>query len=66
MITREERQWTFLPDAAWRPGTYALVVETVIEDLAGNNVGKPFDVDIFENVQRTLTSESVTLPFEVR
>ena len=39
---------------------------TTIEDLAGNNIGKSFEVDLFEGVQRRLTNSTVKLPFEVR
>ena len=62
----QERRWNFVPSAPWHPGTYQLVVETTIEDLAGNNIGKPFDVDLFESVQRRVTNSTVRLPFEVR
>jgi hypothetical protein len=61
-----ERRWTFSPVAAWRKGIYQLAVETTIEDLAGNNIGKPFEVDVFDGVQRRLTNSTVTVPFEIR
>ncbi|MCI0391603.1 MAG: Ig-like domain-containing protein [Acidobacteria bacterium] len=62
----QERRWVFTPSKPWRPGSYKLVVQTTIEDLAGNNIGKPFDVDLFEGVQRRLSTSTVQLPFEVR
>jgi hypothetical protein len=62
----QERRWTFTPAAPWSAGAHALVIATTIEDLAGNNIGKAFDVDVFEDVQRTLTSEMVKLPFTVK
>ena len=62
----QERRWTFVPSNAWRRGPYKLVIQTTIEDLAGNNIGKPFDVDLFEGVQKTLTTSTVKLAFEVR
>jgi len=34
--------------------------------LAGNNIGKPFEVDLFERVQRRLAQSTVKLPFDVR
>lgn len=61
-----ERHWTFVPARFWRPGPYQLAVQTTIEDLAGNNIGKPFEVDLFEPVQRRLSNTTVKLPFEVR
>ena len=62
----EERRWSFLPTHPWSRGTYQLVVPTNIEDLSGNNIGKPFEVDLFEGIQRRLTSPVVKLSFEVR
>src|SRR5258708_668891 len=65
-LAGQERQWTFTPAPLWLPGPYQLVIQTTIEDLAGNNIGKPFEVDLVEPVQRHLTNASVKLPFEVR
>jgi len=62
----QERRWSFVPNAPWHTGHYQIRVQTTIEDLAGNNIGKPFDVDVFESVQRRVTNSSVSLPFEVR
>ena len=62
----EERRWTLVPDAAWRPGTYKLLIRTTIEDLAGNNIGKAFDVDKLEVIRKQPGSSTVTLAFEVR
>ena len=44
----------------------AAVTTTILEDLAGNNVGKPFDVDLFDNIQRRLTTKTVTRFFTIR
>jgi len=62
----QERRWNFVPNAAWHTGHYQIRVQTTIEDLAGNNIGKPFDVDLFESVQRQVTNSTVSLHFEVR
>ncbi|MBI3414991.1 MAG: hypothetical protein HY043_06660 [Verrucomicrobia bacterium] len=61
----EERQWTFTPTDPWQRGSHKLVVQTTLEDLAGNNIGKPFEVDLFEGVQRQPVHSTVKLPFEV-
>jgi len=61
-----EMQWRFTPRAAWKPGAYRLVVDTAIEDLAGNHIGQPFDVDVFENVTEHITTRTIDLPFNVR
>ncbi len=65
-LGNEERQWSFIPSQSWRGGRYELVVQTTLEDLAGNNIGKPFEVDLLEPVQRRISNSSVRVPFEVR
>ena len=61
----EERRWTFVPAGPWPRGAHRLVVETTIEDLAGNNIGKPFEVDIFDDAAERLTNLTVKLPFAI-
>ena len=41
-----EGSWSFVPDASWRAGTHVLVVETRLEDLAGNSLARVFDRDL--------------------
>ena len=65
-IEQQDRVWLFVPDEPWKAGSYRLLVQTTIEDLAGNNVGKPFEVDLFSDVQKRLTREVVERAFEVR
>ena len=61
-----ERRWTFVPAEDWRERSSKLVVETIIEDLAGNNIGKPFEVDLVEPTRRQLTRPTVALDFTLR
>jgi hypothetical protein len=60
-----ETTWEFTPQEAWRPGDYRLVIDTRLEDLAGNSIGKPFEVDLFRTVQREVKAEMVSRPFTV-
>jgi hypothetical protein len=64
-IEREETRWIFTPPAGWKPGGYSVRIDTSLEDLAGNRIGRPFDVDTFERVERPL-KKFATLPFRVR
>jgi hypothetical protein len=61
-----ERRWSFLPAQPWRRAAHSVLVQNTIEDLAGNNVGKAFEVDLFEGIQRRFTNTTIRLPFEVR
>jgi hypothetical protein len=65
-LSDHERRWSFTPHTAWSRGAYQLVMQTTLEDLAGNNIGKPFEVDLFTGVERHLKTTTVKLPFEVR
>ena len=49
-----------------KPGDYQLIVDTALEDLAGNHIGQPFDIDTFEHVTEHITTKTVSLPFAVR
>ena len=62
----QERLWSFTPARPWKKGAHQIAAQTILEDLAGNNIGKPFEVDLFEGVQRKLTNSTVKLPFEAR
>ncbi len=62
----QERRWVFVPTNPWHSGTYRLVIPTTLEDLAGNNIGKPFEVDLFDKVDRSIKNLATTIPFRVR
>lgn len=42
----DERTWSFTPLAPWSAGRYAVVIDRRLEDLAGNRVGRAFEVDL--------------------
>jgi len=44
-IIDEERKWYFTPDHNWNKGDYFIIVDVNLEDLAGNNLRRVFDVD---------------------
>lgn len=65
-IDSEERQWRFVSEQPWASGNHILKVDTALEDLAGNKVGRPFEVDTFERVSRRVQRDVISLPFRVR
>ena len=66
-ISRDETRWSLTPKKPWRAGTHHLIVLTILEDLAGNQIGKPFEVDIFERVDSPDDiAETHRVPFVVR
>ena len=38
--------WAYRPNPSWRAGRYRIAVGTVFEDLAGNSIARPFEVDV--------------------
>lgn len=44
--SRAETESIFEPVTPWRSGSYTLRVENRLEDLAGNNISRPFDRDV--------------------
>lgn len=64
-ITDAETCWQFTPTDAWEPGMYRLVVDTTLEDVAGNSIGRAFDVDVFEPIQKRITTDTIAIPFTV-
>jgi hypothetical protein len=65
-VDQEETRWSFIPDQPWPRGRHRLRVETTLEDLAGNSLERPFEVDVSRPLERSLGSKTVDLPFEVR
>jgi hypothetical protein len=65
-IDREETRWQFVPRDPWQAGAYTVLVGTELEDLAGNGLDRPFEVDVFEKVTERLSTEKVRLRFTVR
>jgi hypothetical protein len=65
-IIREETRWRFIPKRPWKAGTYYLVADTTLEDLAGNNLERPFEVDVFHPIQKQVKTKTVKLAFRIR
>jgi hypothetical protein len=64
-IENGETRWRFTPEGPWRPGDYHVAVSKELEDLAGNSIGRPFEVDVFDKVERSTAAAIVRLPFRV-
>jgi hypothetical protein len=65
-IGANETQWSFMPHEPWRAGAYELLVLSILEDRAGNQIGRAFEVDNFETVDKGPDPKTVTLPFRVQ
>ncbi|WP_457126068.1 hypothetical protein [Mucilaginibacter sp. HD30] len=47
-LANKDKAWMFTPDAEWPMGAYKLRIAARLEDLAGNNLNKVFDRDIYK------------------
>jgi hypothetical protein len=65
-IDQGETRWLFTPRDPWKPGDYRLVIDTALEDLAGNSIAHAFDIDVFEHVTEHLTTTKTSLSFVVK
>ena len=46
-------------------GSYQLRIRSTLEDLAGNGIDKPFEVDLFEQVRSRVDSKVLSREFTV-
>ena len=65
-FTVHERVVTFAPKRPWAKGDYKLVIDARLEDVCGNRVGEPFEVDVFKPVTRKIEAKTFERPFTVR
>jgi hypothetical protein len=63
-ISNKEKQWQFTPREPWASGGYTLEVDKVLEDPAGNRIGRAFELAAGETAKQT-GPPTVRIPFEV-
>jgi hypothetical protein len=61
-----ETQWRFQPAQRWKAAEYSLIIDMALEDLAGNRIGRPFDVDTLVSPAERITQSTISLPFRVK
>jgi hypothetical protein len=65
-VTDRETTWLFTPQRPWQVGAYHLVADTRLEDLCGNSIARPFEIDVLRRVEREAKTETVKVPFAVK
>ncbi|GAB4038915.1 hypothetical protein GCM10028774_38640 [Spirosoma jeollabukense] len=65
-LADSEKRGLFIPSEAWKGGLYRLRIESRLEDLAGNNLNRPFDRNITGKNRPVSTQPFVELRFNVR
>ena len=64
-VSPGETGWSFTPSEPWQPGAYDLLALDILEDLAGNQIGRAFEVDNFDTVDKSPNPQTLTLPFRI-
>ena len=65
-IGTHELTWSFTPQSPWPAGAYNIVVFGRVEDLAGNRIGRAFEVNQFNRTDKSSEPEKTFLAFVVR
>lgn len=68
VLQDQETRWVFIPDHTWLPGAYQIHVDGTtagVADLAGNLLGRLFDMDKTDPKQQADAPASVDIPFKV-
>jgi hypothetical protein len=71
IVGPDQTSWSFIPDNAWRRNNYRLLVNPLLEDLAGNTLVSLFDADMEAQQRpdmqpRRDASIPIALPFTAR
>jgi hypothetical protein len=65
-IANGETRWSWSPLEPWHRGSYRLVAFGMLEDLAGNRIGRAFEVDQFQKSDSSAEPEKTTIPFSIQ
>jgi hypothetical protein len=66
MTVGGERVVAFAPAKPWARGTYKLQIDARLEDVCGNRVGEPFEVDVFKPIPVKPVTKVAERPFAVK
>ena len=61
-----EQSWQLVPRRTWASGPHQLIVDPVLEDLAGNSVSRVFDRDLARPEDQPRQARPVTVGFHPR
>jgi hypothetical protein len=64
-IDASETRWIFTPREPWRSGRYDVLALDTLEDAAGNQIGRAFEVDNFDTVDKSPDPQRILIPFVV-
>jgi hypothetical protein len=62
-IEAGETRWEFVPRDPWQEGNYTLVIMPILEDPAGNRIGRPFEV--ISSGDSDVDEKPIKIPFRL-
>ncbi len=65
-VGTHELTWSFTPQSPWTAGAHNIVAFAMLEDLAGNRIGRAFEVDQFDRTDKSGEPEKTLIPLLVR
>ena len=64
-VSPGETQWQFTPEQPWTTGAYDLLALSILEDPAGNRIGRAFEIENFGPLDSSPTAQTVRVAFRV-
>ncbi len=61
-ISDRDQTWSFIPAHPWNAEAHTLAADSILEDLAGNSLARPFEVDLTK-IAPGKSASTVTLTF---
>lgn len=66
VLKNKESEWYFYPEVPWREGEYTIQIDSKLEDLAGNNLNRPFDREITTGEKQIVPQDFFTINFKIK
>jgi hypothetical protein len=61
-VGEREQSWSFTPSHPWESAAHILAADSILEDLAGNSLARPFEVDLTAAAPDRRPA-TITIPF---
>ena len=65
-VSKEESVWVFTPSTPWQLVNYKIRVNAWLEDLAGNNLKRKFDVDMVDPADKPKDFKEIIIPLKIK